>query len=224
MNWAKVSGLDVATMGGGYSKNIKERGRGSFGTVYEFHGGVIKFTSEDPKDETVLFQRATSKPSWFFHKEHERIKGAIIFPEAFYTTLEDLKEKKPNFCSHKKRALFMSLLKQLKEIHSRGVCHCDIHARNIMVNFDLTQLVLVDFGSAFVYEGVGTLVTEMFKENDIRDLAKTYVFWKTRKLESRYLDKTLEKNMKEFMNIYNKGDFAGSSDRVLRSTKKQKTG
>ena len=42
MNWAKVSGLDVATMGGGYSKNIKERGRGSFGTVYEFHGGVIQ--------------------------------------------------------------------------------------------------------------------------------------------------------------------------------------
>lgn len=222
MNRARVSGQYIATMGGGHSKNIKKKGGGSYGTVYEFHGGVIKFVCEDPENEAVLFTRATGHPSWFFHKDFGRIKGAIIFPEAFYMTLRELDRRKPNFCSHKKRALFMSLLKQLKEVHSRGVFHCDIHAGNIMANFDLSRLVLVDFGSGFTLdEGVDI---QIYKENDIRALSKTYTFWKTRALDSRGLDKKIGDGEKEFIDTYNKGDFAVSSDRVLRSAKRKKTG
>ena len=49
--------------------------------------------------------------------------------------------------SHLHRALDAQLLAVLDGVHEHGICHCDLHAGNMLVTCD-RQIVLLDFDGA----------------------------------------------------------------------------
>ncbi len=56
--------------------------------------------------------------------------------------------------------LFVPLLKGLKELHKKEVAHCDIKPPNMLYNFELHKLYIIDFGLLQSYNKIGKRATD----------------------------------------------------------------
>ena len=56
--------------------------------------------------------------------------------------------------------LFIPLLKGLKELHNKEVAHCDIKPPNMLYNFELHKLYIIDFGLLQSYNKIGKRATD----------------------------------------------------------------
>ncbi len=104
------------------------------------------------KEKNLPFVNAPSKASKLNEENQKKLPGyksVIYLP--FLKNYETLENGKTTDKLDTKSLLeiFKDSMEKLKELHRSGICHCDIHGRNIMINENL-DIKFIDFESMII--------------------------------------------------------------------------
>ena len=125
--------------------------------------GYEKFVDRFKREGQILSK--VSHPNVVEVKEYfeEDKVPCLVLSYIAGDTLSDLVHSKKNLSENQAFYIFNKLLNALSHIHSKGIIHCDIHPRNILIRSN-GEPVLIDFGSSKKLESRTSTFTTTFND------------------------------------------------------------